>query len=78
MCTTGCSTDICLRLLKLPKRNFFLFELRDTDKSVWLEQVSGRTPVMMDLLRLGEYLRQGHRTGLRGLLVTVARARAGR
>ncbi len=52
------------RLLPLPKRSFFLFGPRGTGKSVWLQQVLAESPLRIDLLRSGEFLRYKRDPGL--------------
>lgn len=45
------------RLLKLPKKSFFLFGPRGTGKSVWLASVLQQAELTIDLLKSSEYLR---------------------
>ena len=56
--------DMYKRLLPLPKRSFFLFGPRGTGKSVWLQQVLAESPLRIDLLRSGEFLRYKRDPGL--------------
>jgi len=45
------------RLLKLPKKSFFLFGPRGTGKSVWLSQVLKQAELKIDLLKSSEFLK---------------------